>query len=82
MSDKSVELAKLSLSGSTKYDYFMVGIAATTFSYFAKDFRVVGSFGFNEHSFILVALLLLSLSVVSGLKKLNGIMYTLRKMGN
>ena len=70
MSERSVELAKQSISGSSKYDYFIVGISAATFAYFAKDYAPSERFGFNESSLIIVSLLCLALSVVFGLKKI------------
>jgi hypothetical protein len=70
MSDRSVELAKQSISGTSKYDYFIVGIGAATFSYFAKDFVSPNSFGIDEGSLVIVSLLCLALSVVFGLKKI------------
>ncbi|QBF84432.1 hypothetical protein EXU30_18490 [Shewanella maritima] len=70
MSDRSVELAKQSISGTSKYDYFIVGIGAATFSYFAKDYVSPESFGINEGSLVVISLLCLALSVVFGLKKI------------
>ena len=70
MSDRSIELAKQSISGTSKYDYFIVGIGAATFTYFAKDYVPSEQFGLNESSFIVVGLLCLALSVVFGLKKI------------
>ncbi|MEF1187568.1 hypothetical protein, partial [Vibrio sinaloensis] len=70
MSERSVELAKQSISGASKYDYFIVGIAAATFAYFAKDFSAENSFGLNENSLVILALLLQAASIVSGLKKI------------
>jgi hypothetical protein len=81
MSVRSVELAKQSISGVSKYDYFIVGISSATFAYFAKDFVVLTSFGVNESSFVLVALLLLAISVVSGLKKIKRYNVFLQKNG-
>ena len=70
MSERSVEIAKQSISGSNKYDYFVVGIGAATFGYFAKDYEAVGEVGINENSLIVISLFLLAISVVSGLKKI------------
>lgn len=81
MSDRSVELAKQSISGISKYDYFIVGISSATFAYFAKDFVVIASFGVNKSSFVLVALLLLAISVISGLKKIERYNVFLQKNG-
>ncbi|MCQ8876565.1 hypothetical protein NQT69_00730 [Pseudoalteromonas shioyasakiensis] len=80
MSDRSIELAKQSLSGRSKYDYFIVGIAAATFAYFAKDFEF-DKFGNNEESFVLIALLLLIISIISGLKKIDVSNFFVEKNG-
>ncbi|WP_230850552.1 hypothetical protein, partial [Vibrio harveyi] len=70
MSERSLELLKQSVDNKIKYDYFIVGISAATFSYFAKDFTALPNVGFNESSSILLSLLLLSVSVISGLIKI------------
>ena len=70
MSDRSIELARQSISGSINYDYFIVGVGAATFSYFGKDFKATESLGYNEGSLIIFSLLCLALSVVFGLKKI------------
>lgn len=71
MSERSIELIKQSINGANKYDYFIVGIGAATFSYFAKDFKVSDNFYINESTLTLLALALLSISVVCGLKTLS-----------
>lgn len=82
MSERSVELAKQSISGTSKYDYFIVGIGAATFAYFAKDYAPTEQFGFNQSSFIIVSLLCLALSVVFGLKAIERHNKFLTKNGN
>ncbi|CAJ1899567.1 hypothetical protein IIDPJIOB_03591 [Aeromonas veronii] len=71
MPERSIELIKQSINGTNKYDYFIVGIGAATFSYFAKDFKVSEHFYFNESTVILLALILLSISVICGLKTIS-----------
>lgn len=70
MSERSLELAKQSMSGVSKYDYFIVGIGAATFAYFSKGFDANAAIGLNESTFVLFTLLLLAPSVISGLKKI------------
>jgi len=81
MSDRSIELAKQSISGKSKYDYFIVGISAATFAYFGKDFIPKPPLGINEVSAMLCALVLLILSVVGGLKKIENNNLLLEKNG-
>ena len=81
MSERSIELAKQSITGKSKYDYFIVGIAAATFAYFAKDFIPSPPLGFNQNSLVLSSLMLLILSVVSGLKKIENHNHFLEKNG-
>jgi len=69
MSDRSLELAKLSLTEGCKYDYFIVGISSAIFAYFAKNFSPE-AFGLNESTFILCALISLVISIICGLKSI------------
>ena len=80
MTDKSTELQKISLSEGIKYDYFIVGISAATFAYFAKDFAPE-AFGLNEKTFILLALVFLVISIISGLKTIEKNKIFLRENG-
>ncbi|MCG7639601.1 MULTISPECIES: hypothetical protein [unclassified Alteromonas] len=70
MSERSVELAKQHIAESYKYDYFVVGISAATFAYFAKDFKALSSFALNSNTLIALSLILLAISVLSGLRKI------------
>ncbi|WP_151173834.1 hypothetical protein [Pseudoalteromonas ruthenica] len=81
MSERSLELAKQSMNGVSKYDYFIVGIGAATFAYFAKGFKANAVIGLNESTFVLFTLLLLALSVISGLKKIERYNTFLEKNG-
>lgn len=81
MSERSIELAKQSIAGKSKYDYFIVGIAAATFAYFAKDFIPSPPLGFNQNSLVLSSLMLLILSIISGLKKIENHNQFLEKNG-
>jgi hypothetical protein len=81
MSDRSVELAKQSINGESKYNYFIVGIAAATFAYFGKDFIPNPPLGWNQSSVLLSGLVLLILSIVAGLKKIEEHNTLLRKNG-
>ena len=80
MSERSFELAKQNIIGTSKYDYFIVGIGAATFAFFAKNFEFL-IFGLNEKTLVLIALLLLILSIVSGLKKIDVYNFFVEKNG-
>jgi hypothetical protein len=70
MSERSVELAKQNITETIKYDYFIVGISAATFAYFAKDFKPINDIALNSSTLVAASLLLLALSVLSGLRKI------------
>ena len=70
MSERATELAKFNKSEQSKLDYFVLGISAATFSYFAKDFKLIEPLIY-ESALIISALLLLCLSSCFGLVKIN-----------
>ena len=80
MTDRAIELNKLSLVEGCKYDYFVVGISSASFAYFAKDFTL-GLIGINSNSFVLMALFLLASSIISGLKSIETNIIFLEKNG-
>ncbi|MBU1621549.1 MAG: hypothetical protein KJ556_16555 [Gammaproteobacteria bacterium] len=70
MSEVRNALIKHYLQTVEKFDYFVVGISAATFAYFAKPFTFNTSFTFNTESMMLLAITSLMFSVVFGLAKI------------
>lgn len=69
MTDRSFEVWKSWKEAQLKYDYFFVGLTAALFAYIGGKY-VPEQLSFSQNSFELLALVLLVVSLVAGIKRL------------
>ena len=69
MAERSLEVFKQYREAQHKYDYFVVGISLALFAYTAKSF-VPSLLGFNHSTIELAAIMVIFVSVASGLLRL------------
>jgi hypothetical protein len=73
MTERSVEIFKQLTIAESKFDYFILGISIALFSYLSQNLTVLSNLGLNKDAFILYTILLLFISIITGITRVSSI---------